>query len=366
MEKIAKLECLDAKVPLPEPIKVGSATISYRTYTIVKITTESGIEGIGYCYSRGLPISKIIEEMLLPIVVGADLNLPEKIRQEMLATYWHSGEHGIFTAAISAIDIALWDGLGKASNSSVARLLGQVKSSLQICTVIGYKYGEDETELISEIEYAQQKGITSFKMVVGADTWQRDANRAKLVRELIGPTGKLAVDAFRSFKDLDDGIRRVKALMPYDLSFVEDPFLESQGILAARLRERTGALIAFGESQFGHRGIAQLVLQDYVDVVRLDSLLIGGVKEFLLGAAIASAKGLTVATHIHSEIHAQLAATINNLYTGGLEYLDPKFQVDLFHELILNPLEVKNGEIEVSAAPGFGIQWDWEAIFSFK
>jgi len=362
MGRIIQVECLEVNVPLLKPLPVGTTIVTHRGYAIVKVTLEGGVVGVGYCYTRAMPMAKIINSALAPEVVGKDSDFPEKIRQHLLAKFWHSAEHGTFTAALSALDIAIWDALGKENSISLSRMLGQQHEKVLLCTVIGYEYDDHEAGLIAEVEASLQAGFKSFKMVTGAGSPMRDAERVKIVRELIGPEAKLAVDAFRSFKDLDDARRRVEAIKQYDISFVEDPFNESLGALAVDLRTRTGALIAFGESQSSHRSIASLVSQNYVDVVRIDALIVGGVREFMSSAAIASARGLPVATHIHSEIHIHFAASINNLYSGGLEYMNPMNNVDVIHRLMDNPLEVKDGYAIVPTKPGLGIDWNWKEI----
>ena len=304
--------------------------------------------------------------MIAPVVVGKEVEKSEEVRAEVLATYWHSAEHGTFTAAVSAVDIAIWDALGKLRGLSIAQMLGQKQNQIPASYVIGYKYGEDESGLIADVESAIGRGVKNFKLVVGAGTPARDAERIKVIRERVGSTGRIGADAFRSFKGVEDAVTRVKALAEYDLAFIEDPFLESQGELVLELRAQTGVMVAVGESQFGHRGIANMVRHRYVDLVRVDALVVGGVKEFLLSAEIARNSGLRISTHIHSEVHAQLAATIDNLDIGGLEYMDPKLNVDLFHLLINNPLKLKNGLFNIPNAPGFGIDWNWQAIAQYS
>ena len=303
--------------------------------------------------------------MIAPVVVGKEVEKSEEVRAEVLATYWHSAEHGTFTAAVSAVDIAIWDALGKLRGLSIAQMLGQKQNQLPASYVIGYKYGEDESGLITDVESAIGRGVKNFKLVVGAGTPARDAERIKVIRERVGSTGRIGADAFRSFKSVEDAVTRVKALAEYDLAFIEDPFLESQGELVLELRAQTGVMVAVGESQFGHRGIANMVRHRYVDLVRVDALVVGGVKEFLLSAEIAKSSRLRISTHIHSEVHAQLAATIDNLDIGGLEYMDPKLNIDLFHLLINNPLKLENGSFNIPDAPGFGIDWNWQAIARF-
>lgn len=362
MSLISKVECIEVSVPLPKPLPVGTTIVTHRGYAIVKVTTQSGVEGVGYCYTRSLPMASIINSALAPEVIGKETNFPESIRQHLLNKFWHSAEHATFTAAVSALDFAIWDALGKENSISLARALGQQHEKILLCTIIGYQYDDGEAGLIAEVESSLKAGFTSFKMVIGAGTPARDAGRVKIVRELIGPDAKLCVDAFRSFKDLDDAIRRVNLIREYDLSYIEDPFHESLGSLGVALRKHTGALIAFGESQSGHRSIASLISQDFIDVVRIDALMVGGVREFMAAAANASGRGLPVATHVHQEIHIHFAAAMNNLYSGGLEYMNPENNVDVLHKLINNPLTVNEGYALVPTQPGLGIDWNWQEI----
>lgn len=196
-------------------------------------------------------------------------------------------------------------------------------------------------------------GARSVKMVVGAGSPERDGARVGLARSIIGPDRLLAVDAFRSFTDLDDALRRVRAMQPYDLSFVEDPFSETLAPLAAELRRRTGLSIALGESLAGHRLVRALIDADVGDVIRLDALVIGGVREFMSAAGLASAYGRPVATHVHADIHVQFAAALPNLFEGGIEYMPPAFGLDALHRLLKSGLSINDGLMTVPDAPGF-------------
>jgi L-alanine-DL-glutamate epimerase-like enolase superfamily enzyme len=366
MDAISRIETFEARVPLPRPLSVGSSQLTHRTYSIVKVTTTDGITGVGYCYSRGLPIANIIDNSISPVALGKTAESPEDVRKAVVAFNWWAAEHGTVTAGISALDIALHDIAGKRAGKSVASLLGSTTTEIPIYSVIGYHYGQDESGLEEEIEYALQRGIGSFKIVVGADTPERDERRLKVLRNKIGDSALIAVDAFRTFKTLDNAIKRVNLIKEYGISFVEDPFLESEGLMAIALRDATGVPVSFGESQASSQMIKQVIDYNQVDVLRIDALIIGGVGEFMKAANYAASKGKTYATHIHTEIHSQIAAAAPNLYLGGLEYLDPRYEIDLFHHLLIKPIEIKNGKAVLSTKPGFGIEWDWEAIKRFS
>jgi L-alanine-DL-glutamate epimerase-like enolase superfamily enzyme len=362
MDAISRIETFETRVPLPQALSVGSSRITHRTYSIVKVTTTDGIVGVGYCYSRGLPITSIIDNSITPVVLGKTAESPEEIRKLLVAVNWWAAEHGTVTAGMSALDIALYDIAGKRAGKSVASLLGAAAKEIPIYSVVGYHYGQDESGLDEELEYAISRGIGSFKIVIGADSPERDARRLKVLRSKVGDSALVAVDAFRTFKTLDNAVNRVNHIKEYGISFVEDPFLESEGLMAIALREATGVPVSFGESQASSQMVKQVLDYNQVDVLRIDALIIGGVGEFIKAANYAENKGKTYATHIHTEIHSQIAAAAPNLYLGGLEYLDPRYEIDLFHHLLIKPIEIRDGNAILSTAPGFGIEWDWEAI----
>jgi L-alanine-DL-glutamate epimerase-like enolase superfamily enzyme len=172
-------------------------------------------------------MSKIIDDVMTPVAIGQTAESPDEIRRLILGFNWQSAEHGSVTSAASAVDIALHDIAGKRAGKSVATMLGSTASEVPIYSVIGYHYGKDETGLGEEIDYALSRGIKSFKIVMGADTPERDANRLRTLRNKVGDKPLIAIDAFRTLKTLDNAIARVNLIKEFNISFVEDPFLES-------------------------------------------------------------------------------------------------------------------------------------------
>lgn len=362
MDRIDRVETFEARVPLAHPLTVGSARITHRTYSIVRITSSDGITGIGYCYSRGLPIAQIINAVITPHIIQQTAESPDEIRKRLIAANWQSSEHGTLTSGFSAVDIALTDIMAKRSGKSVAQFLGSDLKEIPVYSVIGYDNGHDETGLEEEIDHALSRGIKSFKIVVGAKSPQRDAHRIKVLRNRVGEKALIGVDAFRTFGDLEKGKQRVDLFKEYGISFIEDAFLESQGKLTIALREQTDVPVSFGESLASASMVEQVVDYNQVDVLRIDALVIGGVSEFLKAADYADRFGIKYSTHIHTEVHSQIAAATKNRYAGGIEYLDPKYEIDLFHHLLVKPIVISDGKAQLSTEPGFGIEWDWNAI----
>jgi L-alanine-DL-glutamate epimerase-like enolase superfamily enzyme len=363
-DPIREVVCFDCSVPLPRPLLVGKATVTRRTYAVVRITTEAGREGSAYAYGRGLPVAAIVEQSLAPLLVGADASLPESIRAQLAGAYWPYADHGLFSVAASVVDLALWDLLGKRLDASLADLLGRRRSEVPVCGVGGYtRRGVAELEgLQEEMAGFLRLGCKAVKLTIGAGDPAADARRLAAVREVVGPDCVVVADAFRSFTSLDDALRRLRLLEPFDLSYVEDPFSESLSPLVAELRRRTAIPIGLGETLTGHRAFRALIEADAVDVVRCDATVVGGVREFTAATALASAYGLEVSTHVHANVHVQFAAALSNLHPAGLEYMPPSSELDGLDELLRTELEIKDGYAVVPDRPGLGIDWNWDAV----
>jgi L-alanine-DL-glutamate epimerase-like enolase superfamily enzyme len=366
-DRIREVTCFDCTVPLPRPLIVGEARVTKRTYAVVRIRTVEGLEGAAYAFGRGLPVARIIEDSLAPLLVNADPSVPELVRSKLAGAYWPYAEHGLFSVAASAVDLALWDLLGKRLQAPLADMLGRYRRDVPVCGVGGYKFegttGVDDLQ--EEMAAFVRMGCRAVKLTVGADDAATDARRIAAVREVIGDDCALVVDAFRSFTSLEDAVRRMRMLEPFDLAYLEDPFSEALSPLVAELRRRSPILIGLGENLAGHRSFRELITSSAVDVVRCDATVVGGVREFMASAALASAYGLEVSAHVHPNIHVQFGAAIPNLHRAGLEYMAPDSGLDGLDDLLQSSLEVQNGNAVVPDRPGLGLDWDWDAVARF-
>jgi L-alanine-DL-glutamate epimerase-like enolase superfamily enzyme len=362
IEDVAVYSC---RVPLPRPLLIGSARVTHRQYDVVRVRTVDGSEGAAYAFGRGLPVAQIVRDALAPLLVGADASALERVRERLTSAYWPVADRGLFVVAVSVVDLALWDMLGRRLDASVAEILGRRSAAVPICGVGGYLRegdGSDTRALQADVERLLALGCCAIKVVVGGGTPDEDVVRLAAVREVAGDDCLLVVDAFRSFSSLADALVRIDRLGQFNLAYLEDPFSETVPQLSNELRRRTGVLVGLGESLSGHRAFRDLIAADAVDVVRCDATVVGGVREFMSTAALASAHGLPVSTHVHPDIHVHFAAALGNLHPAGLEYIDPESGIDALHELLASQLEIAGGCAVIPERPGFGLDWDWAAV----
>jgi len=361
---ITSVECFDCVVPLPEPVRVGSAVVASRSYAIVRLRTQRGAEGVGYAFGRGLPVARIISDALAPVLAGADTRVPERVRERVRGAFWSYAEQGLLAVALSAVDLALWDMLGRRAGLPVADLLGRRVAAVDACFIGGYAKlsGDDPAALEEEMAGFVAQGARAVKLTIGDASPRDDGERLKVVRRAIGDDRLIVVDAFRTFRNLDEALHRLRFLEPSGLAYLEDPFSESLAPLLAELRHRTSVPIGLGENLSGHRAFRALIASGAVDVIRCDATVVGGVREFMAVAALASAHGLPVATHVHPEVHVHFASALPDLHPAGLELMLPSSGLDGFHHLLRTQLEVVDGAVVVPQRPGLGLDLDWPAV----
>ncbi len=366
-DPIREVSCFDCSVPLPHPLLVGDAVVDRRTYAVVRVRTEAGIDGAAYAFARGLPIAAIVQTSLAPLLLGADTTQPEAIRARLAGAYWPYAERGIFTVAASAVDLALWDILGQRASLPLADLLGRCRREVPVCGVGGYvrKGIPQLEELQEEMAMFMQLGCAAVKVTVGAGAPELDVSRLAAVREVIGDDTLLVVDAFRTFRGLEDALHRLRLLEPFDLSYVEDPFSETAAPLVRDLRRRSGMSIGLGENLSGHRAFRDLLDSDAVDVLRCDATVAGGVRELMAATALASARALPVSMHVHANVHVHFGAALSNLHPAGLEYMPPDSGLDALEMLLDEPLEIHDGRAVSPDRPGLGLVWNWDTVARF-
>jgi L-alanine-DL-glutamate epimerase-like enolase superfamily enzyme len=352
-------------VPLPAPLLVGGARVAARQYDVIRIRAAGGLEGTAFAFGRGLPVGNILGDALAPLLLGADAAQPEALRARLAAAYWPYAERGLFSVALSAIDLALWDLLGQRAGLPLADLLGRRASRIPVCGVGGYvpqSAGDSLEALQADVERLAARGCGAVKIVVGAFEPAVDAERVRAVRDVVGDKVTLVADAFRSLAGLEPAVDLIRRLLPYNLSYLEDPFSDTVPRLSVELRRRTGVSVGLGENLSGRHAFRDLIESGAADVIRCDATVVGGVREFMAAACLAAAHGLPVSAHVHPAVHVHFAAALENLHPAGLEWMDPASGIDTLHELVQEELEIDGGAALVPNRPGLGLQWNWPAV----
>jgi L-alanine-DL-glutamate epimerase-like enolase superfamily enzyme len=271
------------------------------------------------------------------------------------------GRKGLILEAISGIDIALWDILGKATGQPVYNLLGG-RTRSRIRAYASYLYADRDLERLARMARGYvEAGFTAVKMRFGygpADGrpgMRKNVELVRTVREAIGDDVELMADAYMGWT-AQYAIEMIHLIEDFELAWVEEPVLPDDLDGYARIRTATRTAIAGGEHEFTRYGFKELITRGCVDYVQLDVNRVGGVTEANKIWALASAFSLPVVPHSQNYHNQHLI--ISHLNSPLSEYLPRDYRDgDTFlSELLVGDALARDGFITLAEQPGMGVE----------
>ncbi|MEQ3552746.1 mandelate racemase/muconate lactonizing enzyme family protein [Pseudonocardia nematodicida] len=363
MSIIKSVTMVTASVPLPEPVGFSSRTVTRREYTLVRVSTEKDITGIGFCYPghAAADLSTIaVRDLLAPLVVGQDVSDIERLWNSMYQEALLHGRTGSVMRALSAIDIALWDAKAQEAGLPLHKLLGGHADRVPAYASGGYYLdGKGPDGLARELAGYVEAGFTAVKMKIGRLDHRSELDRLAAAREAIGPDVLLMLDANNAFSDLPTALRTVRAWERFDPYFVEEPFSPDDITNHARLADRVDVPIATGEIEAGRWRTREIMDRGGAIILQQDAAVCGGVSELQKIAHTASSYGVTLCPHWFHDLHAPLAGAWSNV--RFVEYFAGN-AVHNFCALIDRQLVVDRGELVLHDRPGLGFSFDEDVL----
>jgi L-alanine-DL-glutamate epimerase-like enolase superfamily enzyme len=330
-------------------------------YTIVRITTNQGLEGSGITYHEvgGEATRSLILRNMAPKLIGRDPLETEVIWQEFFHYLRGVGRKGLMFCALSAIDIALWDLKGKIFGVPLYKLLGGNLTKVPVYCSGGWTSYSDE-DLVQEMKGMVGQGYSMIKFKVGVEEGRkpkRDIERVRKVREAVGPDIALLLDANNCW-DAATSVQFANRVREYDIMLLEEPVFADDIKGLARFKRGTDIPLATGEHEYTKFGVRDLVLNEAADIVQVDGGRAGGYTELLKIAAITQAWNLKFAPHALENIHIHLVSAIPNAL-----FLE---RLLLFEEITAlvykNPPLPVNGHMEIPDLPGLGLELNMDFI----
>jgi D-galactarolactone cycloisomerase len=359
--KITRVEAFPLGIPLDEPLRWGAMVVHSKGGIVVEVETDEGLVGLGeagFSAEYFSTVGPIINKQLAPMLIGSDpLQIGEIWEQMYQATHlW--GRRGVETYAISGIDIALWDLMGKVTGQPVHRLLGSTKTSVRAYFAPSLK---PPAQMVPEAEKAVADGFTAMKLRVGLGL---DTDRAivREVRNAVGPNVDLMVDANMAY-DRRTALRMAKEFEDLGVTWLEEPirtrsltqYLDDHTWLA----ERVGIPLAGGESLLTRYEYLDAVSRRTFDVLQPDCTTVGGISEAKRVADLASAWNIACIPHIgcSSGTGIGLAAGLQMILASANSYM---VEYDAYggpgwDGLLEEPLAVVDGVLHAPSAPGLGV-----------
>ena len=297
--------------PRPAPVSDATFTTSEYRFSMVEVFTDEGITGV--CPGAGM--LEITHGPLKEMLVGEDPLYIERLWRKMYSGWCHPASAGEAIRAMSRIDIALWDILGKFLNQPVHRLLGGDRDKVP-CYAAGGYYAPGKTieDLQREMVGYLEMGYDAVKMKVALLELKEDAERVKAVREAIGPDIKLMVDGNHAWTPYQ-AIQFGRMIEEYDPFWLEEPVPATDYEGGAEVCAALDIPIATGENEYLRWGFRDLIKNRAVDIVQADPGTCGGYTEWRKIAAIATAHNLPLAPHGQGYLGAHAVASIPEALT---------------------------------------------------
>jgi L-alanine-DL-glutamate epimerase-like enolase superfamily enzyme len=353
---IAAIRTTLLRVPWPQtPWLKGHAFGDARNILMVEVETKGGIIGMGYLFSfrPGLrTVAAALAETIIPRVIGKDATAVEGIWSELWRATVTYNRGGIVTMAMSALDIALWDAIGKRAGLPLHRLWGHVRSKIPTYGS-GCFRGSGGDGMIAKALHYRDLGYRAIKMQMAhTDDMRGDVDNVRRMREALGPDVAIMIDVNQGWT-ADTAIVMGRKIEPYDVYWLEEPVPADDFKGYMRVAEALPIRIVGGETHFTRFDLRPFFENPKIPILQPDPMR-GGFTELRKIAVLADTWGLTIAPHLFPELNVQLLASIPN----GVWIEDMGLSEDLF----VDPVPVVDGMITAPERPGHGLSFKAEIL----
>ena len=354
-------------------IKVFNVDCFRTNWVFIKVYTDEGITGVGESTLEYK--EKALEgavEHLKEALVGQDPRNIEKIFHDSYRdAYWRGG--AVLMSALSGVEMALWDILGKSLGVPVYQLLGgKVNDKVRIY-VNGWFAGAKEPEEFGEkAKIAVQRGVTAMKWDPFGKSYleisNADLDKAlrciQAVRDAVGPGVDLLIEGHGRF-NVPTGIKIAKELEPFKPMWFEEPTPPDNLEALKAVRDKSPVPISAGERLYTLKSFKDLFEMRAADYIQPDISHAGGIMECKKIAAMSEAYYIPFAPHnpsgpVANAATLQLAACCPNFSILEIMYSDVDWRKDVTNE----KLKYKDGYITIPDKPGLGIEIDEEACLA--
>jgi len=361
---------MDLVSPMLSPETMG--TFTFHGWLIVEIFTDAGLVGIGNAALSPLVTKQLIDQYLAPLLIGQDPWDSEFLWQHMYRKTMAFGRKGVALVAISALDIAIWDLMGKAAKQPVFRLLGG-RTKAKIPVYASRLYSIPLDELAAEAARYKAEGYQAMKLrfgwgpIEGAAGMARNVELIRTVREAVGDEIDIMADAYMGWS-LDYAKRMMRLIEPYNLRWLEEAIIPDDINGYHELRRFGTTPIAAGEHEFTSYGFRQMIEAKALDYFQFDTNRVGGITAARKIQALAEAYSIPVVPHA-GQMHNYhvVMASLNSPIAEYFPMVDVEVGNELFWYIFKGEPQAVDGYIDLDdSLPGLGLEIDEQALSRFK
>ena len=350
----------------------GMSTFKFLSWLVVEVETSDGHIGLGNAALSPKPCKSVVDNYLKPAIIGEDIWDYEHIWQKMYRQTLAWGRKGVGMTAISAVDIAIWDALGKAAKKPVYNLLGG-KTKAKLPCYASKLYNQPLDELAKEAKEYLDQGFKAMKLRFGwgpkdgASGMNKNIELIKTVRSVVGDDIDLMADVYMGWT-FEYAKRMMRLVDNENLRWLEEPVIADDIDGYAELRASCRTPISGGEHEYTLYGFRQLLEKRAVDVVQFDTNRVGGITQAHKICALAEAFQIPVIPHA-GQVH-NFHISMSSINAPIVEYF-PFWPVEIGNELFWyifdGEPQAKNGFIELDENKfGLGIELSNKYLDNFE
>jgi len=378
MSPIKKVTSHPVAAPVERPFTSSRGWL-YKTRgsCIVEIETADGTVGWGECYGPSAVAKAYIDTQFGPRIVGRDPFDVEVIWEDLYNRIKDYGGKGMAASALSGIDIALWDIIGKSTGRPIHKLIGGAYRTEVTAYATGL-YFIDMDRLVEEaVEEAQgyvEEGFTAVKMKIGLGDPKLDIRRVAAVRDAIGAGIRLMVDANHCLT-VPQAIRLGRELEKLDVEWFEEPISPEDIDGYVEVTRALDMAVAGGENEMTRWGFRDLVVRKAMDIIQPDVCAAGGISECRKIATLAAAHGVECVPHAWGSVIG-VAATLHFLAAlpdqpPSFRPMPPMFEFEQcenpFRDLLAKePIVQVRGKVQIPTGAGLGIEIDRKILDRYR
>ena len=361
--KITGIDVTTIVVPLAQSFHGSNYTVSERCTLLVEVHTDAGVIGeafVGDERTHYAELARLVAGPMRDAVLGHDLVAVERSWQAMFDVTHRLRNKALALRAVAAIDVAIWDAVGKACNRPIADLLGGYRSSLPI---VAFHYGPDGQPLgtlVKDVASLLEAGYAGIKLKVGRGSVADDVKRVKAIRSDLGEDVILGCDANRNWTP-EQAVEFARAVEDLQVDWLEEPVqwhVTQEGL--RRVRASTLIPVAAGQSETTAEASVRLSREGAVDILNSDVAIIGGVTAWRRMAAAVSFDGTHLLHHEETHIACHLLASV--AHGRYVEVFAERSRDPIWHDMVAVKPRIADGRIHVPARPGLGIELDRDFV----
>ena len=356
--KISAVDTAILRIPTRKPIALD---FPHHSLVIAHVRTDEGLAGLGYTLAFGgggvESIRSYLDTRLAPLLVGQDPLLVERLWERMYRADRGIKRQGVAAYALSALDIALWDIVGKAASLPLYKLWGAVTNRVAAYGSGGWPSYTLE-DLIGEAQAYATRGCRYYKMKIHDPDPRVNRARVLAVKKAVGDGVRLMVDVNQKL-DVLGNLRQARLLEDLDLVWYEEPVLADDLAACAEVARAITIPVATGENNYTRFEFRDLIERGAARYLMPDICRANGFSETLKIGRLAAAYGVAVSPHVAHEISLHVVGALaNGFLVEFMDWAPP----DLFEAMP----ECKGGRFRIPDRPGHGMSLARGAIEKYR